>query len=308
MKFLDDLIFGVLSYVNDAEIKTYDDIAISMRASEIILDERDFNFSYKGSKKMNFVKSEKLVREFLGGLNSAYLDYYDMRLLDGTFEYGINDFFGNPYSTYDYENSKRIIYIPISNTIEDGFSIVHELFHDMNMVIDTDEPGIGWYFFTEALSFLGELLYSDFLKEKGILDENVKNRSLYFMRHQALVMNFKLNIINEYLKYGFLDRSMVLDVLKLYKYEDIIDSIYDEDFRIEVEETYVFSCLVAVYMYDRIKNNKKNINELFDLNEIVGSLDLFQVLDYLDLEHNNRELTEDSYELLRKKYRKFLKR
>jgi hypothetical protein len=318
------LIQGVLAYTDDAEIYSFKDIALSMRASKIILSERDFDFSYKGCKKMDFSRSLKLVREFLFKLNPKYLEYYDMRVNDGSFEYGVADLYGNPYSTYDYEDDKRIIYIPISNTLEDGFSIIHELFHDMNMVIEPDKNVMGRYYVTEALSFLGEILYSDFLKEKGIIDVNITNCSLCYMKYKALILNFKLNVIDAYLKNGFLNRKMVLDILNSYgssEVEDIIgyiyngdasvdpDSIEDDDgFCIEEEETYVFSCLVATYMYDRIKCNKKNIEELFDLNDIVGNLDLYQVMDYLELDYNNDELTEDSYDLLCKKYKKFIKR
>ena len=336
MDFIDELILGVVDYVNDAEIDTYGDIAISKRASEIILSERDFDFSYKGSRKMDFSKSLKLVREFLGKLNPSYLEYYDKRVSDGSFEYSYNDMENNPYSNYDYKNDKRVIFIPISNTVDDGFSIVHELFHDMNMVIDINKLGLGRYFTTEALSFLGELLYADFLNDKGLYDINVNNNSLCYMRRKALVLNFKLNVISEYLKNGFLNKKIVLDVLNSYKadevdiiveniYEDddVVDDVNDEefdeldddffindknDFCIETEESYVFSCLIAAYMYDRIKSNKKNINELFDLNDIVGNLDLFQVLDYLEIEHNNSELTDESYELLHKDYKKLIKR
>ena len=70
----------------------------------------------------------------------------------------------------------------------------------------------------------------------------------------------------------------------------------------------LFSSLIAVYMYDRIKTNKKYVNELFDLNQILSDLSLNQVLDYLDLDHNKYELTDEAYNLLQKKYRKFIKR
>ena len=339
MDFIKKLIDDTLKYIKEAKIKSYNDISLSMRATEIILNERKFDISYKGPKKCDIFKCDKLVREFLSVLNPQYLEYYETRLLDGTIEFDLENKDIQPFSAYDYENNKREIYIPITNTIEDAFTIIHELFHDMNLVIteddvictyeeleedteysdneleenDEEEQKLGRYYFTEGLSYLGELMFSDFLKQHGKGDMEVDNRNLCSMREQALILNFKLNLINEYLINGYLDKQMVVDIFNAYdsnNIEKIISNIYkkQDEFDIESEETYVFSSLIAVYMYDRIKTNKKYVNELFDLNEILDNLHLNQVLDYLELDHNKFELTNEAYDLLQKKYRKFIKR
>lgn len=315
MDIVDKLIFIVECYLRETGIDSYDDIALSMRASDIILGERDFKFNYKYGKKCDIVKCDKLVREFLKELNPNYLDYYNTRLLDGSFEFDFDNPYATAYSCFNYTDNKRVIYIPVTDTLEDAFSIVHELFHDINMNIDIDDEKMGRYFFTEALSYLGELLFSDFLKKNGAWDCNVDLRNLFFLRRKALEVNFNLRLINEYVSNGYLDRSMVISIIESYGKEYIDDIIEvmlyicdSDELSLKVEETYVLSNLIAVYMYNRINSNKKYINELFDLNEILADLDLGQVLDYLDLSHDYCELTNDSYSILQKEYRKFIKR
>lgn len=316
MDELDILIDAVESYVELVEISSVDYIMLMFKATDIILKERDFHFIAKYKNKYSLSKCNDLVEEFLLSLNPEYLDYYRMRKDDGTIHFDYSSSDKPPYSCYDYENNRRCIYIPVTNTIEDAFNIVHELFHDINMGEDEDEDSYGRYFFTECLSYLGEILFSDFLFSKNVTDaKSVITNDLYYFRKKALEVNFNLRLIGEYLFNGYLDRSSIADIILSYPkkyFDDVMEIVYiicnEEELTLEDEETYVLSSLVATYMYDRIKKNRKYISELFDLNEVLNDYSLLQVLDYLDLDHDDFTLTDESYSVLHSKYKKFIKR
>ena len=308
-----DLINAVSDYVGSVGINSFDNIALIKHCSEIFMSERDFNINHKFKKNYDFGYIDSLVSSFLGDLNPVYLDYYNTRKADGSFIFN-DDRYGDAYSTYDDERNVRVIFISLTNTIQDAFSIVHELFHDINLRVDIDS--YGRYFFTECLSILGEFLLSDYLVDRGIFEaRDVVNYCLFYLRRKAIEVNFNLSLIGEYISNGFLSDKIVNDIISSYplEYRDLIyEVVYiissQNWLTLEEEECYILSGLSATYMYDRIKSDNRYLNELFDLNDVLNDFDLSQVLNYLDLGHNNCELTCDGYNVLRKSYKKFIKR
>lgn len=290
------------------------DLALMMRCSDIILNCRNVKYDYKYRKKYSLEQSDKLVEEFLESLNPEYLDYYRLRKEDGTvvFDEKSHEL---AYQFYDAEVNKGIIYVPVTFTLEDSYTIVHELFHDINCSY-TGSSSVGRHYLTEGLSFLGELLFSDFLKSKNIKEVNhCLLKSMETLKLQALIVNFELRLVLEYLKNGYIDGYVVDNVFLSYPaeyYDDlfniIISECYDEEINLDQMETYVLSYLVSIYMYDRIKRNKKNLDELFDLNQILDDLSIEQVLEYLGIDYDDVTLTSISYETLRLGLVKFMKR
>lgn len=310
----DELIEIVEDYIYKLGVDSFESFAMSFHCSQVLLNEREFKYNYKYKKKYDFKKVDSLVEGFLGDLNPTYLDYYRLRKSDGTFIFNFDDKSGFGYSTFNDDINRREIYIGMTGHIEDAFTVVHELFHDINMNGDFDS--YGRYFFTECLSILGEFLFSDYLVNKNIVEQkNVIQMCLYYLRGKALEVNFNLRLIQEYLERGYLNDSVVEDIINSYppEYkEDILQIILlireQEWVTLEDEQTYILSCLCATYMYDRIKSDKKYLNELFDLNQILNDLEISQVLNYLDIEHGAFDLTDKSYSILRDKYKKFIKR
>lgn len=309
----DKLIDIVKDYIYKIGVDGFESFSISYNSSNILLGEREFKFKNKYKKKYDFKRIDSLVEDFLLELNPKYLDYYRLRKSDGTFIFN-SDKSGFGYSTFNDDTNQREIYVGLTGHIEDSFTIVHELFHDINMSEDLDS--YGRYFFTECLSMVGEFLFSDYLVDKNIVDQkNVINMCLYFLRSKALDVNFNLRLIKEYFERGYLDNSIVDDIINSYPIEykkdihEIILIICEQKWlTLEDEQTYILSCLVATYMYDRIKSNKKYLNELFDLNQVLNDYELCQVLSYLDIEYGDFDLTDKSYFILRDKYKKFIKR
>lgn len=305
---------AVLNYINKSGLTGEEDLSLMTRLTSIILNNRETYFNYKYNKKYSLKESDKIVKDFLEQLNPYYNEYYEERKKDGTILFDHHpQTIEAAFSSYDIINEKRIIYIPLEKTIEDSFAIVHELMHDINM--DITMENIARYFYTEGLSLLSELLFEDFLEERKIKQcKNPNNRGLYSLKSKAIEVDFNIKLIKTYLKDGYIDQDNLLDILISYPdyYSEDLESIvykitYDEELTLDEEQPYIMGGLMATYMYDRIKNNKNNILELFELNQMLKYYNFDQVLDYLELDYNDTELTEKSYKKLEDKYKKYLK-
>lgn len=311
----DDLINIIKDYIYKSGAEDFEGFTMSYNCSEVLLSERKFKFDYKYKKKIDFKRIDYLVEDFLSKLNPSYLEYYRIRKSDGTFIFNPNDKSGFGYSTFNDDTNSHEIYVGLTGYIEDAFSIVHELFHDINMHDDLFDS-VGRYFFTECLSMLGEFLFYDYLADKNFVDKkNNMQMMLYFLRLKALEVNFNLKLIKSYFENGYLSSRIIDDVIKSYPSEykneilDVISEICDQGWpTLEDQQVYILASLAATYMYDRIKNDKKYLNELFDLNQVLNDFDLSQVLDYLELEHSDFDLNNETYSMLRDKYKKFVKR
>jgi hypothetical protein len=308
---IDDKDIGINTGNRQLDIK---DLALMMRCSDIILDCRNVKYDYKYRRKYSLEQSDKMVEEFLENLNPEYLNYYRLRKEDGTIVFDKKSH-ELAYQFYDAEVNKGIIYVPVTFTLEDSYTIIHELFHDINCSY-TGSSSVGRHYLTEGLSFLGELLFSEFLKSRNIKEVNhCLLKSMETLKLQSLIVNFELRLVLEYLKNGYIDEYVVSNIFWSYSteyYDDlfniIISACYDEEINLDQMETYVLSYLVAIYMYDRIKSNNKNLDELFDLNQILDDLSIEQVLEYLGIDYDDVTLTSKSYEMLRSGLTKFMKR
>ena len=305
---------AVNDYIVESELTGIEDLAFISKLTKIILDSKEVRFDYKYNKKYSLKESDRIVKEFLEYLNPYYKEYYETRKNDGTILFDHNPQTIEPaFSSYDIFNKKRIIYIPLEKTIEDCFAIIHELMHDINMDITIEN--MARYFYTEGLSLLSELLLEDYLKEKNIKQcINPNNRGLYSLKSKAIEVDFNIKLIEAYLRDGYINISNLMDILNSYPilYDDDLECIlykisYDKELTLDDEQPYIIGGLMATYMYDRIKNNKNNIMELFELNQMLKYYNYSQVLEYLDLEIVDGNLSEDSYKQLEEKYKKYLK-
>ena len=300
-------------YIRDTEIDSLDDIKFVKTLNDIILSEKIINFHYKYNHKVSLKESNKLVEEFMNSISNEYLEYYRKRKDENIFVYDYDLLEDYPYSSYDNISDKRIIYIPIYNNIEDSYSIVHELIHDMNL--DLTGENIARYMFTESLSILGEMLFEDFLKNKHIVQyKNPTNYSLYSVNKKAFEVDFNIKLLESYLNNNYLAKDSIIKILKNYtsnqveELNEVLSRIIEnEELTYENESRYIIGFLIATYMYDRIRQNKNNINEFFELNDMLSSCETDDILNYLDLDYNDYELTNDSYKKLKMSYKNYLK-
>ena len=305
---------AINDYIVKSNLTGIEDFKFMKELNKIILNSKEVYFDFKRIDKYSLKESEKLVKDFLSNLNPYYKDYYEMRVEDGSFIFDEDEKKEcYSYSSYDPIDKKRIIYIPLDYSLYDSYAIVHELMHDLNL--DTNMKSLTRYFYTEGMSLLGELLFKDYLKDKNIKQyKEPINRTFYELKTKAIDVDFNIKLIDTYLKDGYIDISNFITILDSYPesyastLEYIVNKIIsDEMLSIDREQTYIIGGLLATYMYDRIKNNRNNILELFELNEMLKYYNYSQVLEYLDFDIENNNITRKSFKILEEKYKKYLK-
>mgnify|MGYP006916060324 CR=1 FL=1 len=303
---------AVEDYVVKANVESLEDLRLIKKFNNIILKQPDVYFKYKYYKKYDLKETDKIVTKFLYNLNPDYKEYYELRKKDGTIDFNYKHTDGeSPYSVYEFGN--RFIYLPLNNNIEDSYAIVHELFHDINL--DEKEESIARMFYTEGISMLGEVLLEEFLQNKNIKDSKAPiNFMLYCLKTKSIDVDFNIKLIESYLINNYIDKGSIIKVLNTYSssyVEDLSYSIHKivdtYELSLDEQQTYIVGGLITFYMYDRIKQNRKNIKELFELNEELKNYTFEQVLDYLELNYNNIDLNIDSYQKLEQCYKKYLK-
>lgn len=315
MTEFDIIINATEQYVEAAEMTSEKDVNFIRKLTDIILNQEVEKTPYKLSRKVSFKDSIKYVDEFLKTINESYSEYFHMRLNDGTFIFE-EDIEGikQAYSDYDSVNNKRILYIPLSYNIIDSFLIVHELFHDINL--DENENSIARVIFTEGLSFLAELLYEKYLVENKIKDAKIVIKyDFYSLRKRAFEVDYNIKLIEKYLMDGYLNVSSIIEIFEGYSTDDIKDIInanrniiLNKELTILVQQTYIYGFLIATYLYKHIEDNKKNINEVFELNEMLKYYTIEQVLDYLNIPYSDFELDEKAYKEVADNYKYMVKR
>lgn len=308
------IINATYDYVKNVNLTSTDDFLLTRKLTNIILNEKNKKFSYKLTKKVSLKENIKLVSNFLNSINKSYNEYFINRLNDGTFIFDTdNQNDETAYSTYDFINKKRIIYIPVKNNLEDSFSIVHELFHDINL--DETCESETRFIYTEGLSILSELLLGDYFIENKVKDTiTVLNYSLYSLQNKAFNVDFNLKLLEKYLEDRYLDKGSIIDIYSSYSLNDIgnlmsinMDIIDDEKLTLDSEQSYIYGFLIALNLYSKIQKNKNNIKELFELNEMLKEYEFEDVLDYLNITNQDGELTNESYDEFKNNYKKLLK-
>lgn len=176
-----DTLTNILTFHRDSEIMKLlmkeQDYFESI--SEAIIKETSKNHKETEDKrkKVNYISYKDtldIVKSFLGSINSRY-----PRLLEGLIRNGIvniydlddkesvKEFGKEPY--FQISKGKITINIPMEHNIEDMFSIVHEFMHYVTCYRGCSVDG---FILTENVSITYEMLLYDFLKEKGLFEED----------------------------------------------------------------------------------------------------------------------------------------
>ncbi len=304
----------VEEYIIMCDINSLEDIKLIKSVNDIVFNNSNYRYNIKYSQKYNYNKIDQLVTNFFKFIGFDYSDYYQKRKKDGTINFNkqlIN--YDTAFSSYDFSNNKRMIFIPLSNTLEDAFTMIHEVNHDKN--IDESGENETRLIFTEGLSILMELLFEEYLKKNNVKDYKIGNNcNLDSINYKSLYIDFNLKLIECYLnKYNINYKDLyniIYPYTKIQKdnLNHIIEDILKEDIiDIDFEFRYILGILIATYMYGRIKDNKKNIKELFEMNEIIVNYNIDQVFDYLNLDYDETNLSDNTYKILKKSYNNYLK-
>lgn len=284
-----------------------DDLRLFKKINDIVLFNCNFKYNLKYRKYYSFNQIDNIVCKFLKQFN--YDNYYQLRKKDKTI-YFDNESYNIPYSYYDFTNQQRKIYIPITNTLEDVYSIVHELAHDLNI----DDLGISEArsIFTESISLLFELLLEDYLKTYKYKDYKIANNlNLYNINIKSLYIDFNIKLISVYLKkfnINYQDiQTIILDYNNYQRrnLNNIVNNILiDNCIDIDFEFRYILGIVIATYLYYRIKKSN-SYKELYEMNDIIINNNVDQVFEYLNL--NCNDINNNTYKVLTSNYIKYVK-
>lgn len=316
MEYIDDLNKIVENYINEIEIQDMDDFIFLNRLMSIFDSHFKKHSSKKYKNRINIDKNYKYSYDFLNKVSPAYGEYLMNRTKEGVFDF-VSEI-ENPeevaFSTM--EDGVKKIYMQISNTIEDSYTISHEIIHDMSLT-DVEKLSMAREYFAEMFSLFIEKLQTEYFS-------SINNISDYKTSYYEMLNTIKENIekikIEQKLIEVFLDKNYInfadlRDILyssddkNLFEYV-INEILNNQTLSVDLDQKYVIGYIFSCYLLDRC-HERKDVQEFIELNDIINDYEIEDLLDYLDLELKedtlNLDLTEESYKKLEKSYIKNLK-
>ena len=298
--------------IEELEIKDIKEFSFILRLNEMILKNKKEIKIPRYRNNIDFEKSFQYSKNFLTSISKEYGLYLEKRRKEGAF------LFSSDIDSLAFSNlidGKKVIYFPIIGTIEDSYTISHEIIHDMSI---SDEYSINRYLFCETVSLLAEMLQKDYFYNNERPKDYLLNGKeiLYSIQNKSIIIDFELDLISQYLNNGYIDKNLFRNILINYSKEEIeiiindIEKIFDnEQLNFNYEQRYIIGYTIASYMHNRILKND-NINEFIDINDSLNIYSIEQFLTYLDLDYKGEEdlvLTDKSYQEIEKSYIKQIK-
>lgn len=307
-KILNDNLFDYLDGAKLEElklIKSLNDIVLRNKFNQKIL-------GYK--EKMDLDYTASLAYTFFKYLSEDYASYFEKRLTDGTIKFSKDYLIGQSY--YNHEIQRRVVEVPITRTIEDAFVMIHEVLHDMNL--NPNDNTADRMLYTETISLLGEILFEDFLSMYNLHVKDGK-RNIHNMFASVSSMaesnDFDLNLITEFIKNEYVDKSYFNSLYSHYDSEIIEETINSLKsyslLQLEINQRYIIGSLLSCYMHDRIKSNPKYLCEFIETNSMMTNNSFESLINYLDLDIKDNDeyllFTDKSLKKLEKCYKNEIK-
>ncbi len=323
-------------YIDMNEITDFEEFSFTYRLIEIFEKYYKHNNYELPKNIVPFEKSYKYVYNFLKSINPEYACKLEKLKEDDQVELLVQNrdeeesefidrfkettdlelFNGDSLTAYtvNISGENKIIMSP-QNTLTDAYILTHEFIHTLSL---SQEESVAASIFCEALTFLAELLQSQYFKDNNIKEHyKNKNELLSVIYDHVEDLKIKLQLINICLN----KHVITVDDLKVLITNDkgegktvlgVIENIIDEEGISTLDdERYIIGIIFAYYMFDRIKNNNQNIKEFIELNEMIKYYIPEEFVIYLDLEYIEEsdifKLTEESYKKLEKSFVKVLK-
>lgn len=276
---------------------------------ELNPDESDFNFisslvdivintkskATRQTYRSVYRLSDSLIssKKFLSSLDPSYGDLLLKLLKSEELELvkvtGRNNYIASSTLT---ESGIHHIFLPYNETIEDSYTIVHEVLHDSNVSLELTESR---FLFTEAISILGEMLFEDYYSSTKP-KEYLKNGKdlLYAILNKAVSLHIQIELIKLFLKYGEVNKSNIKEIgvtdslkpfinMYLNYYSKLDELPFDNDQR------HLMGFLFASYMHD----SGDGANYLRDINRVINDVNFDDILSSIGIHTTN----SDGYDL-----------
>lgn len=198
-------------------------------------------------------------------------------------------FIGNSPIDFSGVDSDGVVYIDYENTVNDIYSIVHEMTHKLSSQYDTNSRIKN--ILGEVTTITMELLLEYYLKKEKF-DSNVEiekrniNRLITTYKDAGCIL-FEKDLVDLYLKQGFINENILLNELnntnkssnkyELYSeegYNYLKDIIENGNLLFRRRQRYVIGLLFALYVVNEIAYDNSNILVLDILIDILGKSDL----------------------------------
>lgn len=288
---------------------------------ELNPDETDFNFisslvdivintrskATRQTYKSVYRLSDSLIssKKFLSSLEPSYGDLLLKLLKSEELELvkvtGRNNYIA---SSTILDSGSHHIFLPYNETIEDSYTIVHEVLHDSNVSLELTESR---FLFTEAISILGEMLFEDYYSSTKP-KEYLKNGKdlLYAILNKAVSLHIQIELIKLYLRYGEVNKSNIKEIgvtdslkpfinMYLNYYSKLDELPFDNDQR------HLMGFLFASHMHD----SGYGANYLRDINRVINDVSFDDILSSIGIHTTNSDgydLDNASKKVLKKTY------
>ena len=210
------------------------------------------------------------------------------------------------------EGGKSDIFLPFNNTIEDSFTINHEVLHDTNASLKLT---VTRFLFTEAISILGEMLEEDFYKKRLFQPEEYEKNgidTLYAVLSKSISLHIQIALVRLMQKYGEITKRNLseLEILKCCRKElNSFLKYYSkcEELPFDQDQRHVMGYVFASHMHQS-GNGKEH---LLEINPVLNEAEFDDVLDSIGISTTYKDgydLTSESKKVLLKSYRKEVSR
>lgn len=228
----------------------------------------------------------------LGTLNLNFKNYIDLK--------------DNELMSYsEYKDGSLDVNIVYYNDLSDCYTIIHELLHALNTVIEDDlSKKYRRDILTETISLLGTVEAEKYFLKTRLNDEFTINKmdDYYGIYENALKTKDTLNLLDTYLEKGQIDDNDLR-----YVDEDTVNEILTlEEIQIPFYERYILAYVLVNY----IEANYNGKDILIRLMDMIKNNTLEEIFSYLNLDfniikvNNNIEfitdISDNSLERLRK--------
>ena len=305
-----------INEIIEKELKEYmitskEEISFQKRISNIMVSHYKNIYVPEYKKKYSFEDNFQIAHNFLKDVNEEYAELLVKRYQEGAFIIDEHAE-GSKIAISNIINGKPMIYLPTTNSLRDSYCIVHEFIHDTTINGGYNDTR---FIFCEVFSLYSELLMAKYHEKQNIKEATIRSREIYqTIATTATKMKFELELINSYLEKGFIKENDLVSTIKsIPNKREALSAYYvilkDQGFTFGMDQRYIIGYLFALFMLERDKNNSI---EFFELNEMLNSYSIENLLNYLDLELINSagllELSEKSYQKLEESYIKQLKK
>ena len=214
------------------------------------------------------VKFNDLMLTDLGTLNIKFKNYIDLK--------------DNELMSYsEYKDGNLDVNIVYYNDLSDCYTIIHELLHALNTVIEDDlSKKYRRDVLTETISLLGTVEAEKYFLKTRLNDEFTINKmdDYYGIYENALKTKDTLNLLDIYLANG-----KITDNDLQYVNEDTINEILtSKEVQIPFYERYILAYVLVNY----IEENFDGKEVLIRLMDMIKNNTLEEIFKYLDLDFN----------------------